>query len=262
MPCTLAVREVRVVRRAMRFAACGLLAVAAIAFQPAVVRADDPPSPFPEPHPFPTSWELKFRHTAPKRIVVQLPGQKFPAAYWYITYTVINRGEKEVDFQPEFKLVTEDGQIHAGNRAIPNDVFEEIKKKEGNKLLMSPRRVAGVINPGDEQARDSVAIWPEPQRKMGQFSIFVAGLSGETLMMKKVGGQFVKVDDAKALKKIGENQYVIVDPAKAVEELKDVKEEDRLMLRKQLHLRFQVMGDDRNAGKDPIVEKPAKWVMR
>jgi len=225
----------------------GIIAIAAMVMAPAGMTraADDAPSPYPEPSQFRTSWELKLKYTAPKRIIVQLPNQQHPTAYWYMTYTVINRGDKEVDFQPEFELVTEDGKVYRANRTIPNEVFEDIKKKEGNRLLISPRKVTGLINPGEEQARDSVAIWEEPQRKMGSFSIFVSGLSGETMTMKKVG-----------------DKYVAVDQAKAAEELKDVKEEDRLILSKQLHLRFQVLGDDKNVGQDPITEKPSKWVMR
>jgi hypothetical protein len=234
-------------RCAARVALCGLVAVGGVAALPAAPAgaADDTVARHPEPALYQASWELKFRHTAPKRIVVQSVASKNPVAYWYITYTVTNLGEKEEDFQPEFDLIAADGKVYRGNRAIAGDVFEAVRRAEGNPLLISPRKVGGLINVGPEQARDSVAIWEEPARKMGTFSIYVAGLSGESVTMKKVGDRFVPVD-----------------PKKAADELKDVKDEDRLTLRKQLQLTYSVLGDETNVGNAPVVKKAEKYVMR
>jgi hypothetical protein len=203
------------------------------------------PARFPEPAFFPVSWELKFKHATPQRIVVRATGDLAPVAYWYMTYSVTNAGNDPVDFDPVFEMIANDGQTYRANRAVPNDVFEAIKKKEGNKLLESPKQITGTVKPGEEQARDGVAIWPEKVKEMGTFSIFVAGLSGETVIMKKVGAQ-----------------YVAVDPKKAAEELKDVKEEDRLLLRKQYMVTYKVLGDEVAPGADPIEKKASRWVMR
>lgn len=233
---------------AARVALCGMMAVGGLAGLPAasqVRAADDAVERHPEPALYQASWELKFRHTAPKRIVVNSAANKNPVAYWYITYTVSNLGNKEQDFQPDFDLIASNGKVYHGNRAIPNDVFEAVRRAEANPLLMSPRKVAGMINVGAEQGRDSVAIWEEPQRKMGTFSIYVAGLSGETVTMKKAGDKFVRID-----------------PKKAAEELKDVKDEDRVDLRKQLQITYSVLGDDTNVGQAPVQKKAEKYVMR
>lgn len=234
----------------VRRACCALLlsgGAAAMIFGSAAlpVRAEDAPLKYPEPSPYPISWELKFQHSEPKRIVVHHANQQYATAYWYITYTAINRGEKEMPFDPTFDLLAENGKTYAGNVAIPDDVFAAIKRREGSNLLVSPQKVAGYINPGEEQAKDSVAIWQEPMRKMGTFSIFVGGLSGETLTMKKVN-----------------DQWVPVDPKQAAEQLKGVKEEDRLLLRKQLQITYQVLGDENNTGNYPIEKKKEAWVMR
>jgi hypothetical protein len=230
-------------------ALCGVVAAGFVGGSGSTARAADPDpgevARHPEPAAFPVSWDLKFRSAPPKRIVVKSGSSKYPVAYWYITYTVSNLGEKEQDFQPEFDLIASDGKVYAGNRAIPGDVFDAIKRQEGNDLLISPRKVAGMINVGPEQGRDSVAIWEEPMRQMGTFSIYVAGLSGEMVTMKKVGDKFVAVDRNRE-----------------AEELKDVKEADRLTLRKQLQLTYQVVGDENNAGKDPVMKKGEKYVMR
>jgi hypothetical protein len=230
--------------RALLLTGCTVGLGCAVAPRPALAE-DAPVAKYPEPNPFPTTWELKFKHTAPKRIVVQLANQQFAQAYWYITYTATNLGEKEAPFEPTFDMMANDGKVYPGNSAIAEEVFDTIKRQEGNPLLVSPRKVTGFIQPGINQSKDSVAIWVEPVRQMGTFSIFVGGLSGETVTMKKVG-----------------EQYVAVDPKNAAVELKGVKEEDRLLLRKQFMVTYQVLGDERNIGKDPVVKKAEKWVMR
>jgi len=226
--------------------ALSLVLVAGCVLVTVPAGAQSPPSRFPEPSVYPISWELKFKHSEPKRIVVRAPGDVAAKAYWYVTYTVTNLGEESVEFDPVFEMLAEDGKTYRANRAVPGEVFEAIKKKEGIRLLEAPSKIIGNIKPGAEQARDGVAIWPEPPVKdMGTFSIFVAGLSGETLIMKKVGAQ-----------------YVPVNRANAAEELKDVKEEDRLLLRKQYQITYKVLGDDVQPGVDPIEKKHWKWVMR
>lgn len=214
---------------------------------PAAAPSTDssPTERFPEPSLYPTAWELKFAHGTPKRIVVRVTGSQAPRAYWYMTYSVANLGDQEVDFDPVFEMLGDDGRTYRANRAVPGEVFDAIKKKEGNRLLESPRTVAGVVKAGDDQARDSVAIWPEPMLEMGTFTVFAAGLSGEQLMTKNVAGRFVPID-----------------PKKAADELKDVKDEDRLNLRKQYSVTYRVLGDRVSPGGDPIQKRGSQWVMR
>ena len=144
-------------------------------------RAEDK---YPEPSPYQISWQFKFQHGTPKRIVVDVPGNPNPTAYWYMSYTVSNSGDKAQDFVPQFLLLSNDGKVTRSDIAIPAEVFRDIKRQEGNKLLLDHHKVSGPLNPGEDEARDSVAIWPEPMRRMGTFSIFVGGLSGEFLPFK------------------------------------------------------------------------------
>src|SRR5689334_13292991 len=73
---------------------------------PAFVRAD-----YPKPSPYPKSWELKFEHGTPKRLVVNVPNSNTPRAFWYMTYSVTNDTDKEQLFLPSFELLTEDGRV-------------------------------------------------------------------------------------------------------------------------------------------------------
>jgi hypothetical protein len=228
-------------RRALGSLLC-LAFLAALTTPPAApARAGD----FPEPSIYPISWELKFEHGKPKRIVVTDPG-KGPSAYWYLTYTVTNETETEQTFLPRFEMMTSDGQIVQSDRGISPRVFEAVKRQEGNKFL-EPRTkmMRERLRVGEDQARDGVAIWKEPMSEMGNFNIFVTGLSGEFVTMKMVKGKMTRID-----------------PTKVAQELKGVDEKDVVILRKTLQLNYVIYGDEVYAGLDEVNVKPEQWVMR
>lgn len=196
--------------------------------------------PFPEPSPYPKAWELKFQHSAPKRIVVDVKNLGEPKAYWYMTYRVTNNSGKEQTFLPEFDLVSREGKIYRSDRNLPIEVFRAIKAREHIKYLESATSVSGVIRVGEDEARDSVAVWEEPLKRMGTFTIYVAGLSGEFARLSGANGK----------------------PAA------DEKGEP-IILRKTLQLRYHINGDDQTpgddmvqAGEDRIGRNAEKWVMR
>jgi hypothetical protein len=230
-------RSVRPARPALAIA---LLACLFLAPAPAVSRAGD----YPEPSPYPISWELKFDHSKPKRIVVTIPGQG-PRAFWYVTYTVTNETQDDQTFLPVFEMLTRDGKIIPSDKGVPFHVFDAIKRREQNRYLLPSTKVGGVLRVGEDQARDGVAIWPEPATEMGSFSIFVTGLSGETVTMKMVDGKPVKIK-----------------PENISQELKGVKPEDVMILHKTLQLNHVIYGDDRFPGLDEVNVKPEQWVMR
>jgi len=184
------------------------------------VRAD-----YPKPSPYPKSWELKFEHGTPKRVVVQPANSNVPRAYWYMTYTVTNDTDQEQLFLPSFELLTEDGRLVRNDINIPKAVFDTIKKREGMRYLTEAAQIGGELRLGPDQAKDGVAIWPEPSAEMGRFSIFVSGLSGETATVKGPDGK------------------------------------DQI-LRKTLQLNYLIRGDDVYPGEDEVNENPQEWVMR
>jgi hypothetical protein len=190
---------------------------------------------YPEPSPYPlvrTFWYLKFKHAIPMRIAVALPGRA-PAPYWYLPYTVTNDSGNEVEFVPQFEMVTQDGKVHRSDKGIPLAVFQAIKKREGNKLLLSAAQIAGPLHQGEDQAKDGVAIWEEPMPRMGEFSIYVGGLSNEFVNMTD--------DDGKPLKDADGQQII---------------------LRKTLQLNFVIWGDEVKPDLDEVHGKPERWVMR
>jgi len=222
-----------------------LLALALLALIPAAggVFADPPAKPsYPVPYVYPLSWELKFEHGLPQRIVVDVPGSKAPQAYWYMTYLVTNKTDREQMWLPTFEFLTEEGKvIQSDAKNIPNKVFEAIKAREHRPLLDPATKVAGTIRLGDAEAKESVAIWEEPALRLGRFSIFISGLSGEVRQFKKVDGSLVEL--------------------KTGADFKDAKD-NLVILRKTLQLNFFINGDDVYPGEDVVNEKAEDWVMR
>ncbi len=199
-----------------------------------------PAADYPEPSPYPTTWEITLDYKTPRRIVVNIPGTATPKAYWYMPYSITNEGEETQTFLPQFDLLTEDGKLHRAGNNVPRLVFDAIRGRERSNLMLPPTQAGGELRPGVDQARDSVAAWEEPSKDMGTFKIFVGGLSGEFVELK---------DDKGAL-------------------LKDAKGEP-IIVRKTLQLTYSTNGDEVFPGEDPVhegegrISRNAKtWVMR
>jgi hypothetical protein len=195
---------------------------------------------YPKPNPHKISWELDIEQGTPTRIVVQEPGAAAPRAYWYLPFTVTNNTKEDQLFLPVFELVDEKGNVSRSDKDIPKAVFEAIKAREGKKLMEPLAVVSGALRVGVDEAKDSVAIWPEPTDRMGTFTIFVTGLSGEAVWWKD--GKETPMREA---------DWTKVKPEQAGE-----------ILRKTLSLEYQVPGDEFYQGRDRVVLKRKDWVMR
>lgn len=127
----------------------------------------------------PVAWELNFRFENPERVSVYLPDKQEPIVYWYMLYSVENRGDKEVDFYPDFELVTSTLQVVQDEIRVSPEAFRAIQRRADDPLLVTPERAMGTLLRGKENARHSVAIWRDFDPKATSFAIFVRGLSGE-----------------------------------------------------------------------------------
>lgn len=192
---------------------------------------------YPKPSAYPVSWELKFEHSVPKRIVVTPKGGKTAEAYWYITYTVSNLGKEEQRFLPVFQMLSDEDKVIRSDTGIPTEVLATIRLREKAPHLLSATDVGGILRVGEDQAKDGVAIWREPKAEMGQFTIFVTGLSGEAIILKDDSGNVVE--------KAG----------------KDGKKEP-VILFKTLQVRYHMAGDEKFPGNDAVELVDRSWVMR
>lgn len=159
--------------RAIQSGLGALIAVAVMALWLSPAQA------YPEPAAAPRAWQLEFTYGKPQPIAVDdLQGQTH--WYWYLPYKVVNKTDQQRLFLPDVAIATDEGDIIPAGSAVPPRVFEAIRQRQGNPLLQTPVEIIGQLLPGEDQARESVIIWPEFTHDVGQITLFVQGLSGET----------------------------------------------------------------------------------
>lgn len=220
------------------------------AFAGAVVMGPPEAQTAPKPSAIPVSWEIEFDNLAPRAIMVQEGGDPKPKLFWYLKYTATNRNRDkagkplEVMFNPEFVLYTDTGQVLRAHSGILASVYDAIVKVENDPLLISPQGVAGKpLLFGADNAKTSVAIWPDFDPKAGQFDIFVGGLSGESRTVHLAQPMMEEVVDYKT----GKTQQV---------------PRNKVVLGKTLQLVYSVPGEAaaRRHIEPQLLEKV--WVMR
>jgi len=136
----------------------------------------------PEPALVSKSWEFKVSFSTPKAIAVRnLQGEY--EWFWYMAYKVVNNSGQERLFIPDITIASDQGDIMPAGKNVRTAVFDDIKKHLGNKLLDSPTSVVGQLLQGEDNAKESVAIWPASKHNIDRISIFFAGLSGETIVV-------------------------------------------------------------------------------
>lgn len=149
-----------------------------------LVLAIQPPEPEvgvgPRPAPHSIAWELRFEFVEPRRI--ESGGQ----VYWYMVYTATNTSDRTQKFFPIFQLVTENLEVLDTDQGIPMAVFESIRDRHKltHPYLQHPVAAIGNLRIGDDHAIESVAIWRATDVKVNNFTIYVAGLSGETALVR------------------------------------------------------------------------------
>jgi hypothetical protein len=218
--------------------------------------------------PNPLTWQFAFTHSEPKRLVITPPGADKPQAYWYITYAITNPGTQARLFYPKFELVTEDGfvirsdgkryetvngQVREAKRTVtiggqtqeitdmvPDKVLSTIRALEKNPALQSVNQIIGSVRPGPDEAKQGVAIFPEPNPRMGRFAIFAAGLSGDTVAMKRVGTDLVPL-----------KKDEVPDPTNKP-----------IILQRTYQMRFHLSGDAKFPGDDHVANVGEGWIYR
>lgn len=206
-----------------------LMAVVAIATLPAVAMAA------PEPAPVPKRWQLDLR-PGPLRVAYIDPsnpsagggaeGARNPQAWFYFTYTVVNNTDEDLLFAPSFEMATEDGSLVRAGRSVPRAVTDELLRRLRNPFLLDQIGVIGMLEQGEENAREGLVVWPAGNLLADNVNIFAEGFSGET---KRIA-------------------------------LPDTGEE--VVLRKVLMLRHLAPGELTGRGDEPVERIGERWIMR
>jgi len=119
--------------------------------------------------------------------------------YWYFRYTVENNSGQDRFYAPEFEIITDNSsEIITANKSIPPQVYEAVLTRLQDPKVMRPAQVVGKFGQGVTNAKDSVAVWPNPKKHFDQMTIFVAGLSGEE--QRWTYGRFIQVTDKRVSK--------------------------------------------------------------
>jgi hypothetical protein len=205
----------------------------------------------PQPSTFPASWELEFKFLDPQRIEVAPPGSDRPEVYWYIVYTVINPGPRAQRFFPMFQIVTEDLQVFDTDVGISPRVFEAIRgrHKITHKYLVEPTKVIGALLSGDDNARESVAIWRNIDLSIVSFKVYVAGLSGETQFVPNPGYDPSRPETELVRGPDGSQRKVATNPR-------------HFTLRKTLEISYTLPGSPAARPGVTPVRGQVRWIMR
>jgi hypothetical protein len=175
-----------------RFAtAVALLAVAMVAATAAA---------YPKPAAVPFRWELHFKPGDLRLFTDKEDGR----SYWYMTYMVTNRTGKDQIWAPQFTLFTDAGEIMVSGREVSSRVTEIIKALMRNELLEEQNEIIGDLRHGRDHAREGLVIWPANDLKVNEMSVFIRGLSGESVRVMNP----VTNDDVTVYKTLQRN-YII-----------------------------------------------------
>lgn len=172
----------------------------------------------PEPSPVPKRWELAYQPGPLRMAVVDVPGEG-PKSYFYLTYKVTNNGTQDLLFAPTFELATDEtGEPLRSGRQVPQAVTQAIMQKLDNQFLEDQITIVSTVLRGSENAREGVVIWPVPQERLTEVSIYAGGFSGETTTLELPNAE------GKLEKKILRKSYVLryrmpgeIDPGSGTE---------------------------------------------
>ncbi|MEN6385107.1 MAG: hypothetical protein ABFD79_07890 [Phycisphaerales bacterium] len=190
----------------------------------------------PEPAivPAPNQWTLNVVYNQPQQITVKIPGQRAPQRFWFVVLTLTNNANIDVPFYPTCELVTDTFQIIPAYRDTRNLVFDKIKSRYKKRfpLLESLETAEPRILQGEDNTKDLVIIWPDFVPKAKNISLFIVGLSNETVVIEHPTN---------------------TDPNGNPE---------KIYLRKTLELQYSISGDPNLRSNTSLVYKGLNWVMR
>lgn len=202
----------------------------------------------PEPAATPVSWEFKFQFLDPRRIEVQLPGTDQPEVYWYMVYTATNGGPRSQLFFPMFRVVTEELEVFDSDTGISPLVFAAIRERHRRTHpdLVHPTKAIGELLTGDDNARESVAIWRQIDLSNNRFTVYVAGLSGEAQFVRNPAYDPTRPETTET----GPDGKEVVRNPKS------------FTLRKTLEIRYNLPGSASARPRAAPERRQMRWIMR
>ena len=180
-----------------------------------------------------SEWTLDVRFDQPRQITIDLPGAP-DQRFWYTIITLTNNTGLDTAFYPECDLVTDTYEVIPSGKSTRKAVFDVIKLQQQGKypFLESLDFVDSKILQGSDNAKDIAIIWKDFDRKAKNISMFLSGLSNETVVIDHP----VKVDSN--------------------------GKPEKVHLRKALELNYAIGGDETLRAGAKLTFKSKSWVMR
>lgn len=205
----------------------------------------------PLPSSVPKSWNLGFEYHDLQRISVALPGRDIPQSYVYLLYTVVNDSGGEVAFYPRFEVVTSTGKRLTSEVGVSPVVFEAVKKRHAktHPFLQNQAAILGRLLQSADQAKDGVAIWPDFSAMSDKFTVYVAGLSGESMEVPNPGYRPDQPETVEERLADGTSIPYLANPR-------------RFTLHRTLAIHYDLPGDARTRSQAKPVRTGQEWVMR
>ena len=178
--------------------ACALLIATAMAMVVGITTAPAPAS-----APVSASsldWQLDLAPGDLRLYVDPVDGRR----YWYFTYTVTNKTERDLVFAPRIELFMDSGEVLRSGRGVPSRVIGQLKKLLGNPLLEDQNRIIGDLRVGKENARTGIAVWPAEDQDITEVTLFFQGLSSDRKVVKHP-----KTDQPVSLYRTLRREYVV-----------------------------------------------------
>ncbi len=143
---------------------------------------------FPRPSlvPGPKDWTFNVVFDQPRQITLILPGDTQPTRFWYLILTLTQApGAGEAPFYPACDLVTDSFKVIQAGKGVTQIVFDQIKRLHQGRypFLEWIEHCNTRILPGRDNARDVAIIWQDFDPKAKSVSLFISGLSNETVVI-------------------------------------------------------------------------------
>ena len=104
--------------------------------------------------------------------------------YWYMTYTVSNYTGKDRIWAPTFILFTDRGDLLESGRGVRREIPEEFIAYLGDEMLETQSQMIGDLRQGEGNKRSGLIVWPAPNMNVNELSLFAAGISSESAVIK------------------------------------------------------------------------------
>ena len=191
--------------------------------QPAVIQGPD-------------QWTLNIKFTNPQQMVLQEASDNKLVRFWYMIITLTNNTGRDVDYYPKYDLVTDTFQITPAGKGVGSIVFDRIKErhKDVYPFLECFGKTDNKILQGEDNTKDIAVIWQDFDHNAKNVSIFITGLSNETV---EVDYPAIKTEDSE-------------------------NEPNKVYLMKTLEIKYDVIGDPSSATGATLGYNSKSWVMR